>query len=177
MPAAPQSCATSAPTCPPAAPGRPVFGQWLKETEFGEIDKSTRSRLQICIDNLPGIESWRATLPLKRRLELNHPNSVLRCWKAATMPMDRESTMVKTAEPPDVAPNNIAHKPNRAEVLDLSPEHIGETADNFVETFGAHNARRFVAALQAILTPLPTPDPQDPASPRRTNRNRALRQR
>jgi hypothetical protein len=60
-----------------------TFGQWLRENEFDQIDKGVRSRLQTCLDNLPEIEAWRQTLGLTLRLQLNHPNAVLRRWQAA----------------------------------------------------------------------------------------------
>jgi len=60
-----------------------TFGAWLAETNFAEIDKGVRSRLQTCLDNLPAIEAWRQTLGLTQRLQLNHPNAVLRRWQAA----------------------------------------------------------------------------------------------
>jgi hypothetical protein len=59
------------------------FGAWLAENGFDEIDKGARSRLQTCIDNLPAVEAWRATLGLAQRLQLNHPNTVFRRWQAA----------------------------------------------------------------------------------------------
>jgi hypothetical protein len=60
-----------------------TFGQWLRENEFDQIDKGVRSRLQTCLDHLPEIEAWRQTLGLTLRLQLNHPNAVLRRWQAA----------------------------------------------------------------------------------------------
>jgi hypothetical protein len=60
-----------------------VFGDWLRENEFDQIDKGVRSRLQTCLDNLPAIEAWRQTLGLTLRLQLNHPNAVLRRWQTA----------------------------------------------------------------------------------------------
>jgi hypothetical protein len=60
-----------------------TFGGWLKETEFDQIDKGTRSRLQTCLDNLLAIEAWRQTIDLGLRLQLSHPNAVLRRWQAS----------------------------------------------------------------------------------------------
>ena len=60
-----------------------VFGAWLGENGFDEIDKGVRSRLQNCLDNLPAIESWRQNIGLGQRLQLNHPNTVWRKWQAA----------------------------------------------------------------------------------------------
>jgi hypothetical protein len=59
-----------------------TFGAWLRENDFDQIDKGVRSRLQTCLDNLPAIEAWRQTLGLTLRLQLNHPNAVLRRWQA-----------------------------------------------------------------------------------------------
>jgi hypothetical protein len=60
-----------------------VFGAWLSENGFDEIDKGVRSRLQNCLDNLPAIESWRQNIGLGQRLQLNHPNTVWRKWQTA----------------------------------------------------------------------------------------------
>lgn len=37
-----------------------TFGGWLKETDFDQINRATRSRLQTCLDNLPGNRSMAA---------------------------------------------------------------------------------------------------------------------
>jgi hypothetical protein len=67
-----------------------TFGAWLADNEFDQIDKGVRSRLQTCLDHLPEIEAWRRTLGLTQRLQLNHPNAVLRRWQMSTaMPNDR----------------------------------------------------------------------------------------
>jgi hypothetical protein len=60
-----------------------TFGAWLAENDFDQIDKGVRSRLQDCLDNLPAIEAWRQTLGLTQRLQLNHPNAVLRRFQAS----------------------------------------------------------------------------------------------
>src|SRR5262249_38910151 len=60
-----------------------TFGAWLKETEFDQINRPTRSHLQTCLDNLPAIEAWRQTIGLGLRLQLNHPYTVLRRWQAS----------------------------------------------------------------------------------------------
>jgi hypothetical protein len=60
-----------------------TFGAWLRENDFDTIDKGVRSRLQTCLDSLTEIEAWRQTLGLTLRLQLNHPNAVLRRWQAS----------------------------------------------------------------------------------------------
>ena len=67
-----------------------TFGAWLAENEFDQIDKGVRSRLQTCLDRLPEIEAWRRTLGLTQRLQLNHPNAVLRRWQAAHVTAARD---------------------------------------------------------------------------------------
>ena len=134
-----------------------VFGRWLLENEFDQIDKAARSRLQTCIGNLPAIEARRATLPLKRRLELNHPNAVLRHWRSASeKPRDRKNTIRDLFEGDHTA-DKITHS---IAPVDFSPEHIAASAHNFVEIFGAEDTQRFVTALQTILA---EPDPASAA--------------
>jgi hypothetical protein len=67
-----------------------AFGEKLLEYKLDDMDKGTRSRLFDVMDNLPLIEEWRRTLPLTERLKLNHPNAVLRKWKAFMKPEPRE---------------------------------------------------------------------------------------
>jgi hypothetical protein len=63
-----------------------TFGEWLQRYKLDDMDKGDRSRLFSVMDNLPMIEDWRRTLTLTERLKLNHPNAVLRKWKAAVEP-------------------------------------------------------------------------------------------
>ena len=87
-----------------------TFGAWLSENDFDQIDKGVRSRLQTCLDNLPAIEAWRQTLGLTLRLQLNHPNAVLRRWQAAKAL-------------PGKGPSNGGGKPGlREEVIRLQSE-------------------------------------------------------
>jgi hypothetical protein len=72
-----------------------TFGAWLAENEFDQIDKGVRSRLQTCLDHLPEIEAWRQTLGLTQRLQLNHPNAVLRRWQAAHASPDKDKASSK----------------------------------------------------------------------------------
>src|SRR5690242_592076 len=60
-----------------------VFGRWLHDYGFGEIDKADRTRLLACLEHRTAIEEWRAELPLRKRLRFNHPATVWRNWKAS----------------------------------------------------------------------------------------------
>lgn len=59
------------------------FGDWLRETGFYKIDKAVRSRLKKCMEHRAGIEEWRASLPVEKRVHYNHPTTVWRNWSAA----------------------------------------------------------------------------------------------
>jgi hypothetical protein len=61
-----------------------AFGRWQKRCGFEDLDKAARSRLFEMMDHLAQIETWRATLTVTQRLDLNHPTSVVRRWRAAT---------------------------------------------------------------------------------------------
>jgi hypothetical protein len=72
------------------------FGDWLVRHKFDDIDKADRSRLFDAMANLPAIEAWRGALPQNQRLRLNHPSTVLRKWRAATVakpPKDPKPTL------------------------------------------------------------------------------------
>ena len=61
-----------------------AINAFLKKFGFDSLDSGDRSRLFDVMDHLNEIESWLNKLPLKERLRLNHPASMLRRWKAAT---------------------------------------------------------------------------------------------
>jgi hypothetical protein len=65
-----------------------AMGEWLVAHSFHVIDKGTRNRLLECLQHRAAIEKWRATLTEGERFRLNHPDTVLRKWKAATLVPD-----------------------------------------------------------------------------------------
>jgi hypothetical protein len=81
---------------------RAAMGLWLRCYGFDRIEKTDRSRLLFCFDNLTAINAWRATLPAKKQETLNHPRIVLAHWKRslrAELP-DQENT--ESPPPPPV---------------------------------------------------------------------------
>lgn len=68
-----------------------AFGEWLTKYKLDDMDKGDRSRLFAVMDNLPAIEEWRQALTLTERMKLNHPQAVLRRWKAHIEPEKRKS--------------------------------------------------------------------------------------
>jgi hypothetical protein len=72
-----------------------AYSSWLSEYGFADIDKGTRSRLAECMANRSAIEAWRQALSLTERLRLNHPNGVIRKWRAATTVSAKTSPTTK----------------------------------------------------------------------------------
>jgi hypothetical protein len=61
-----------------------AMGEWLVANGFKDIDKGTRCRLLECLRHREQIERWRSLLTDSEQFKLNHPDAVLRKWKAAT---------------------------------------------------------------------------------------------
>ena len=65
-----------------------AMGEWLAANRFKEINKATRSQLLDCLNHKLEIEKWRRQLNDADRFKFNHPDTVLRKWKAATVVPD-----------------------------------------------------------------------------------------
>lgn len=61
-----------------------AYGEWLKRFKIADMHEADRTKLLQLMEDRPGVEEWRATLPDKDRRELNHPTSVWRKYRAAT---------------------------------------------------------------------------------------------
>ena len=57
------------------------FSDLLKANGFDGIDKSTRARLFLVLGHEAAIDDWLATVPPKKRLHLNHPNTIWRAYQ------------------------------------------------------------------------------------------------
>ena len=77
-----------------------AMSEWLQRYKLDDMDKGDRSRLFEIMGNLANVEQWRSTLTLTQRLALNHPNAVLRKFKAAAEPArdpaDKKPTVRET---------------------------------------------------------------------------------
>jgi hypothetical protein len=62
-----------------------AMAEWLIAHSFHLIDKGARNRLRECLKHKDEIEKWRARLTDTERFRFNHPDTVLRKWKAATV--------------------------------------------------------------------------------------------
>ena len=74
-----------------------AMGRLLARYKLDDIDKSDRARLITVMENRAAIEAWYATLPLNRRLNLNHPSAVLRRYEA-------ENRVPKPKDPTKLSP-------------------------------------------------------------------------
>ena len=57
------------------------FSALLKASDLDGINKATRSRLLAVLDHITEIESWLATLPANKKLDLNHPHTIWRAYQ------------------------------------------------------------------------------------------------
>jgi hypothetical protein len=65
-----------------------AMGEWLLARSFQLINEGTRNRLLECLQHRNEIERWRARLTDTERFRFNHPDTVLRKWKSATVVLD-----------------------------------------------------------------------------------------
>jgi hypothetical protein len=65
-----------------------AMGDWLIANGFKEINKATRSQLLDCLKHRAEIEKWRSQLTDSERWKFNHPDTVLKKWKASTVVRD-----------------------------------------------------------------------------------------
>jgi hypothetical protein len=153
-----------------------------KAGELREIDSAPSTHAAWLVNNLANVEAWRITLTTAQRISLNHPTSVWRRHpdgrkaEQAEKALERGGTERRTAAKSVVrelnsaadrlvdATDRIESKVGGAELFDMSPAMIAESARNFIEVFGREDVQRFIAALQAVLAPSPAPEASlDPA--------------
>jgi hypothetical protein len=108
------------------------------------MDKGTRSRLFELMDNLPQIEEWRRTLTFPQRFELNHPNAVLRRWKAFISPEPR----TETGEPKPTLRDSVA---NLSEEVAAKDRRIVELESHVAELEAARTGAGDIEAAVDII--------------------------
>jgi hypothetical protein len=62
------------------------MGAWLTANGLAGITAQERHRALQCLDSLPAIQAWRASLPDEACRKLNHPARVLRHFRTAAKP-------------------------------------------------------------------------------------------
>lgn len=68
-----------------------AMAEWLRARGFHIIDKCTRAHVLECLQHRADIAAFRSRLTEPERFRLNHPTSVLRKWKAATIVPDQNA--------------------------------------------------------------------------------------
>ena len=155
--------------------------------ELGKINKTERAHCVWLWDNHDRVEDWHRTLPSPQARKFNHPSTI---WRKNPLGEERggrgrggrpakiAEALTVTADRLDAVTDRIESKIGGAELFDMSPELIGESANNFIEVFGAEDTRRFIAELQALLAPPRTAEPPlDPAFTASVKKPRARRKR
>ena len=145
-----------------------AMSEWLIAHSFKEIDKGTRSRLLDCLQHKVEIEKWRARLTDAERFAFNHPDTVLRKWKAATV--------VPKA---DIEPKTSPYKKLQTEHMALIEErdrYKREVERGGGDLWNADNPLMNVALKPASATSFAESASKQPgttskAGPTRTSRN------
>jgi hypothetical protein len=112
---------------------------------FEEGQELERSRLFAVMDNLGQIEEWRMTLTLIERLKLNHPNAVLRKWKAHMAPEER----TESGEPKPTLRDSVV---NLSEDNAAKDRKIADQEAHIAELEAALAARESTAVDPAAAT-------------------------
>jgi hypothetical protein len=101
-----------------------AFGKWARLhpafEPIAKLDKSDRSRLFECFQNLAEIDAWRAGLSPAQQLRWNYPPTVLREWKKSqrpASPVDASPAAPEPPAPPLLAPTELRRQ---LEILGLA---------------------------------------------------------
>jgi hypothetical protein len=103
-----------------------IMGRYLRANEFHRINKTTRTFLQKCIDHLPEIEKWRATLSEEDRDAWNGPRAVWDHWP--DKPDATTPRKVQADKPAKTEANarKDAGWTAKAIIKDTDPKYLGE---------------------------------------------------
>jgi hypothetical protein len=157
------------------------------------VTQSERSQAVWMAENRAALEQWHAGLEPKEKRRYNHPRSIWRRSPLGQATKDAQRSVDNTRERKRKASDldnvvrriesvsdHIEKQVGGAEMFDLSPELIAESARNFVDIYGPESVKRFITELQAIIAPArpesaPFNDPAFEASLKRKPRRARLR--
>jgi len=126
--------------------------------------KATANKLLRILRNLPAIEAWRADLSRERRFSWQAPSTIYAHYppfmkdKPERKPKpkaDADTLSEVTADLRNAADRIVGKVSPGAEMFDLSPEMIEESARNFIAVYGEEASKRFADTLQRILKAVP----------------------
>lgn len=128
-----------------------LMGEWLRANDLHEINGQERYSLALVMDNLPAIETWRATLSAAEQRRLNHPNPVLRGWRRSQRP----APITSAEKPPvSVAPETggaTRGVKNLGRPIFWPGDCIGRAADAIAESRSADCCVLARVALEAAI--------------------------
>jgi hypothetical protein len=159
-----------------------AFSRWLdKHPKFNDragLPRVTRMWLLRCLDHLGDILAWRRSRGAAELVKYNFPETVFKRWARAENPellseLERQRPRREKKRKPaavhaiDEATQDLRNIVDdvvaatggaRALVFDMSAELISESAQNFVEIYGAEDTARFARELLALIEPPVVPD-------------------
>lgn len=62
-------------------PWTDAWGDFLRESGFINIHKTTRSRLRSCMEHRAEIEDWLSKMDIRERFHWNHPSTIWQHWQ------------------------------------------------------------------------------------------------
>lgn len=110
------------------------YSDLLRANGFDGIDKATRSRLFAVFDNIAEIDKWLATVPVNKRLHLNHPDAIWRGWQKSTF----------VAKPGDTPPKPSPNARLKASIIELEEANMRLARE---APFTSHDKPRDQAAV------------------------------
>jgi hypothetical protein len=115
-----------------------LFGKWLKDHGFDDIDQGDRKRLFDVLEHRSEIEQWRKSLPQTTRLRLNNPSTIWRKWNVKPKAPGNQSAAARRAA--QAKQNERDLKDARAHIAELEAGR-----DTSLEPL-LREAARFIAA-------------------------------
>jgi hypothetical protein len=86
-----------------------AFNRWLKRhPKFEHIDPAARKRLADCMKELQDIDAWHSRLKTKEQIRLNHPDTVLRHYRAWQREERERKASEEGYEPPPKKKSHVA---------------------------------------------------------------------
>lgn len=75
-----------------------AYSEWLNRYKMTDMHEADRTKLLQLMEERPAIEEWRASLEPHDRMNLNHPTTVWRKWRAKTRPKKKRKPGTSASE-------------------------------------------------------------------------------
>jgi hypothetical protein len=134
----------------------------LDREGLGKIDAPLRSEILTLIDNRPAVEAWRATLADNQRMMWNHPHTVLKYWRKATIVAEtakadpgaeKEPTWKEKAAALENQLAAVKEQLRKAQqdgsLFNLREDKLEEIVDTIAATVSGHRLKQLAQQLAA----------------------------